>query len=435
MADGFTSYGWSQGLSDALGGYMEETGRIRDENERRNQQQLDLEKTALQHLMTSDDPGVKAAAITAWLQPRKAGPGPLAKWFGQQQASPAFQQVQTILGPAGKAPWLTVKEREQQQTAGQMSGRLGGAFDTYTQQIGQPPPKEYVEQTIRGALGAPERTAFAQPGTLVYEDQLEGQPRFESGSFDPGAAPAERYYTRAGAAPTRPFRWVTSGQERSQSGGRWFRHKASGQYAFFGPEATPTGEWEVVATSQPPNPQMIPSGPGEPAQLVWPPRNPNDPIQTRQVPNTERPLESVRDTYNRLAAQVAEIERQASAEDPGILGRDRASYLDALEFWAQNRGHGSFKALLDQRNEFARRLTSPQGAVQPPAPIDTAQTNAPPGPLTPQAAPAAAATAPATAQPTAGRGGGRGNRGNIDVNRVLELIRQRKATSMPAPAR
>src|SRR6266851_4501282 len=125
------------GLSGFAGEFANETDRIRQENQHRQDQELDTERAALLHLAsTADNPKVKASAITALLTPKGTGGSGLSKWFNQQQSHPIFDQVHQLISgegpggqPSGIGPaYLDPGEKERVQTEGRASGAESGTF-------------------------------------------------------------------------------------------------------------------------------------------------------------------------------------------------------------------------------------------------------------------------------------------------------------------
>lgn len=425
MADGqgggdgsYSAYGWGQSLSDMLGGYLGETGKIREENERKNQQQLQIEQTALQHLMTADDPGVKAAAITAWLAPRKSGPGALAKWYGQQEAHPIFQQVQQMLGSAGKPAsqwWQSPGEKE----AAAIQGKLRGLAQSHYETTGQWPDDDLVQHWESSLSGGPPRVVTAQHGTFFYGDKAEGQPDFEEGSFDPGT---KLYYDRFGKPVTRAGRFVPGGMERpGTTGARPFYLPGRNQMQWRSPEGTIGEPFDVGAP--PPGTYIDEQGnirplyfgggtaPAGAAPTTPAPTGTPTGAPTPTLAGANAKLAQVRATLNELDKLDNDIQQAAAR---GIVPTTAAKLPQKLDQVTPTLSGGRFRRYQELQNE-KNRLQQQLGAPAAPG--------APGAPTAPQTPPAPMATAPDAGAPaTPPRQ--LGEPGAIDVERLRALIRE-----------
>jgi hypothetical protein len=408
MADDFSAYGWGQGLSDMLGGYLSESDKIRQENEKKNQEQLGIEQVALQHLMTSDDPRVKAAAITSWLSPRKSGPGPLAKWYGQQEANPAFQQVQTILGQGtpGMAPWMTPQQKTESEYGSAITGRSEGIFNEYEKRTGVPPPQGFVERTLAGMSGAPQRAMALQSGVIGRKGP-NGQTVYENGFFDPSSG---EYYDQSYTPVYDGVDFRRTGiHDVGSTGSKWYQ-LPDGTYQHVDAQGRLMGITSMPGVLPPgPAPAIIQPGPGgEPARAVTGGRG-GQPFTVTDLPGTGRQQETLRETYQRLNSLKLDIERQAQKEDANILGLDRASYETAVDHYAQKAGLGSYSALIQRMNEIDKQLTAPQNKPQ-------STLRPPPGPVTPPQEPAPKA-APKKEDMKLGAPG------NVDLNAIRARVK------------
>jgi hypothetical protein len=378
MADDFSAYGWGQGLSDMLGGYLSETEKIRAENDKKNQEQQQVEQVALQHLMTSDDPRVKAAAITAWLQPRKAGPGVLAKWYGAQEGHPAFQQVQTILGQGtpGMAPWLTPEQKTAAEYRGARTGQAEGIFNEYEKRTGGPPPQPFVENVLRAMSGAAQRAIALQPG-VIGRRGADGKIVYENGFFD---ASTGEYYDSTYTPVYDGVDFRKTGIHDAGSQNIQWKQRTDGKYDVMNKT---TGQ-VMATTDQPyvmppaPAPGIIQPREGQPAQAVT--GRGTGPFTAVDIAGTERPQETLRETYQRLNALKLNIEARAQKEDPNILGLDRIPYEAAVDHYAQVNGLENYAALIRRINEIDKQLTAGR---KPPQQKPQSNLTPPPGGITP----------------------------------------------------
>lgn len=85
-------------FANVLTGFSDRSRDIRADESRRADRQWELERRTLEYLATSDDPDIRAAAITGILDTSspqsKRG---LGGWFGQVQAHPAFGTIRQLL--------------------------------------------------------------------------------------------------------------------------------------------------------------------------------------------------------------------------------------------------------------------------------------------------------------------------------------------------
>jgi hypothetical protein len=425
MADQFSAYGWGQSLSDMLGGYLGESDKIRQENERKNELAQQHEQRILEYLATSDDTNLKTAAATAMLTQRKPGPGVLAKWYNQQAEHPAFEQVQTILGQT-KQPWLTDEQKAASVARGTRTGSAEGIFGTYKKYTGQEPPQGFVERTLQSMSGGAQRNLPLQSGNIGRKGP-DGKVVYEPGFFDPSSGEYyDQSYTPVFDAVD--FRRTQSGS--STAGNFIWQRRVDGKFDVFHRD-DPThviGTTDTEYAMPPgPAPAIIQPGAGQPARAVSGGRGPNQPYQITDLPGTARPQETLRESYQRLDALKREIEAQAQRDDPNIMGRDRSIWEPALEFYAQKNGIPSYRTLVNQLREIDEQLRrQPQNQQQNQQPQAGTP---PPGPITPMAAAGAgatkpretAATGPAARRPGAGAGLS-GNLPTVDPQKILDLL-------------
>lgn len=163
------AFGLAQGLGDFFGEFSDESGKIRQANERKASEDSAIEQRALEHLANADDPQIRAAAVTAMLTPKKGSGGSvLAKWYGQQRDHPVFDQVHSLIN-GGTQPFMGAEEKAAQQRAGTITGAARGVAQGMREE-GMEPPPGMIEGVVRGAAGAPQRTAAPKAGTLVMKD-------------------------------------------------------------------------------------------------------------------------------------------------------------------------------------------------------------------------------------------------------------------------
>lgn len=220
MAGGFgaTSVG---GL---VGGFNDESTKIRQANTQQAEQEAQRNSKVFDALANSDDPQIRAAAVTGLLTGNHPADA-MGKWFGKVQQHPAYDQISQLVNE-GHQPFMNPTDRKAAELDSEIKGVSKTAADLHA-----PLSPDDTRRMILGKIGAPPpRPMMKQYGTIMHSDGTS-----EAGSFDPND---NQYYDQYGspANDLKEFRHGGLAAEHPASGGNWSTIKDS---------ASPTG-WSKV---------------------------------------------------------------------------------------------------------------------------------------------------------------------------------------------
>jgi hypothetical protein len=190
-----------QFLGDVLGGFNDTTDKIRQQNQVEADRQAQRDNSVFEALANSDDPEIRAAAVTGLLtnnHPARA----LDKFLGKVGTHPAYETIKGLIGQGHQAfPGET--EQQLRKTTATEQGKISGAF-TGLDKSGVALTPEQRTHVGMGMTGAAQRNAQPNLGNLVLQDGSE-----VAGYFDPDA---RTYYDQSGSPryDVKEFRRATS---------------------------------------------------------------------------------------------------------------------------------------------------------------------------------------------------------------------------------
>ena len=228
-------------LGDFLGGpggFNETSEGIRKSNQRDAEAERERESKVLEHLANSDDPEIRAAAVTGMLTRGGKSTG-LDKWFGKQQQHPAFPIISSLVG-AGHQPFASPEEKTKRETRGRVSGELEGRAGFAEQRGAKYTPEELKEladprATPRRLTTYPLNVKYydengeVQTTTVDYDQNEQGDARFQKN----GKSFGYEIVAQSRGNFTEPNAYRGAGRSTV---------KDTGQYPG---ETTPTGYWRV----------------------------------------------------------------------------------------------------------------------------------------------------------------------------------------------
>lgn len=276
-----------------LDGFLGQRREYQAQADRDNEQERARNERILQTLAGSDDPEIRASAVTAMLSGAaegKVGKG-LSGFFGAMRQHPLFSAltslvnspvqetdtlgngkvstgmpgteytpqgnlpsraarmdqattavgapppaaahlgtpVTTLTHPAPRQIFLDPAERAKRNASAALEGRITGGVGAYKTLTGNDMSNEDIEDVTRGAMGAPRRRSASRPGTLTLRDGTT-----IAGSFDPDTGT----YVDADGNPQTEIKSFTPGNPNANAN--------AGAFTVHTPDkASPTG-WSAV---------------------------------------------------------------------------------------------------------------------------------------------------------------------------------------------
>lgn len=141
-------------LGDVVQGFTGGMNSIRAERTRQAELQAARDEKIFTALANSDDPDIRAAAVTGLLSGNPPARG-LDKWFGTTSTHPGYEQIKTLIGQ-GKQPFMDPAAREEKVTAartrGSEYGRVSGAANAYNDIAGEWPSQDMTERMVMGSM-------------------------------------------------------------------------------------------------------------------------------------------------------------------------------------------------------------------------------------------------------------------------------------------
>jgi hypothetical protein len=211
-------------LAGILSGFRQASDEAATRKIAEDQANREREGKIFEALVNSTDPEIQQLAVTGMLDsasPRGARTG-MRRWLGEVQTSPTLAMIQRVMrtppqAPSGAsaaqgemgatepgAPAINTgavqppvrrvfdpEEAARQQTAGQISGRVGAFSRVYATA-----PDAGTRAMIRGMAGAPERATASQPVMLHLADGSS-----VAGSYNPYADEGTNPYTDTTGRP------------------------------------------------------------------------------------------------------------------------------------------------------------------------------------------------------------------------------------------
>lgn len=166
-------FGPSQFVGGLVGGFRSESDSMRQSNEAEAARQQQRDDKVFDALANSDDPDIRAAAVTGLItgnHPARA----LDKFFGKTQEHPAFEQIKGLVADGHQAfPGAT--EQETRSTAAKTTGVFRGA-----EQSKIPLTDQDKTDVFRSMHGAARKGVNRVPIVMTLDDGSE-----KAGSFDP----------------------------------------------------------------------------------------------------------------------------------------------------------------------------------------------------------------------------------------------------------
>lgn len=419
-----------------LGGFNQETSRIRQENQLEDQRRQQRQDAIFNALANSDDPDVRAAAVTGLLTGDHPG-GWFDKFLGKHQSHPAYEQIKELVAN-GHQPFLSEEEKTLRHARGQAQGseqgRVGGALQALYEGTGEWPDADTAKQLTMGSMNVGRASTAQRPDQRGVVDVVgeDGQRRsgvavvsrngvlYEQGSDENGQpiltpikGQASNWRTQAAAPPRAggsvpTTKWTPGvvadvGQVPGRRSPGGWRHGIK-----------PNGEevWEP-ANLAPPTFSYIPTTEGimvgnNRAPGVTPaPGGAN--LQAPTTPST---------AASSTRALVDQILRMHPAPK-GMFGaqpsaRDQAAWQAGVDAEAKRMGYESFAALQAQVGAATQTVT---GTV-PSAGAGAVPTRTPPPP-TPPPAPVRGRGGRTAAPPNAGAGAGAGAADPLGIGHLL----------------
>lgn len=164
-------------LGNVLQGFNDSTDSIRKQNQHEADLQTERDNKVFEALANSDDPDIRAAAVTGLLtgtHPARA----FDKFLGKVGTHPAYETIKGLVGQGHQAfPGATEGERlgTEAKTSGAMTGLFGGA-----EQAGVNLTPEQKQKIVMAKAGAAQRSPMLAQGNLLFNDGSESP-----GYFDP----------------------------------------------------------------------------------------------------------------------------------------------------------------------------------------------------------------------------------------------------------
>lgn len=159
-------------ISGLLSGFQNRSAQIRDQQTQLQQAENARHERIFDALANSDDPDIRAAAVTGMLTGAPPGKG-LSKWFGQVQQHPAFETIKGLVGE-GHQPFLGTEGKAEATARGNIQGRLGGVVSA-ERAAGYEPTPEDISAMGRGMVGTPPKSFAPVAYNGEYLDPADGQ--------------------------------------------------------------------------------------------------------------------------------------------------------------------------------------------------------------------------------------------------------------------
>lgn len=415
-------FGLAQGIGSFLGDFNDESGKIRAANDKKAADEAAIEQKALDHLATSDDPHIKAAAVTAMLTPKKGSGGSgLSKWFGQQRDHPVFDQVKQLMA-GGAEPFLSEEEKAAQHRSGTILGASRGASQGMREEGIEPTP-EFTQRVIEGATGTPQKSAAPKPVTLEVDDPnnpgqtmhiggIEVGGQYYDQNYSPITQTIHNVFTSGSATPHTPTNPNPGGQhttvpdKNSSTGYSSVTWDKDGRELHRVPTAPPLAPPNAIF--QGPT-GFLGAAPGrgvnEPPRII-------DVQNSPAVTHTEAPSVNFNSLMEIHKGIVAQANKPRFPGGPTPPPAQVAQRLDALAKEAK------FASWDDLNTQIAAAQRAVGGAVQgsgaPPAPIA--------GSPTQPAAPAGRTPAASTKPGAAPKKGAKASVPDLSIDQIIELL-------------
>lgn len=382
-------------VGGVVGGFNQGSEAIRQRNFEEDQRQKDRDSKVFDALANSDDPDIRAAAVTGLLTGNHPARG-MDKFFNKAQDHPAYEQIRDLVS-AGHQPFLGKAEQAGAVTAAQHRGQIVGAGQGFQELTGNPPSEELATTlaspwAVRGQV--PGNAEVYNPDTGEWENRVVSE---HAGQFidnqtnEPITQPMRNFRRNA----PNPTAGRGAGVKSLQAKPVWVDGKAApggGAYqAVFDPTPTdenPGGVWRVNGQvieqnrlSTPPPPAPVP---GPPFVSAGAPPGANTFIPTRggytlappamQGGRAENPTANF-DTLRSLKAMVDKdapmpvsiVDKKSPSTDPKKLADWRARQDAAVERYGGAQGihtYADLQAAIGQ----AQGTVGAQTAPPPPAP-------------------------------------------------------------------
>lgn len=197
-------------LGDFVGGFQDESSRIRTENQRSADRDQARSDSLFHALANSDDPDIRAAAVTGLLTGDHPATG-MGKWFGKVSGHPAYEQIKGLVAD-GHQPFMDPTKRH----AAEKSADLDAAIATAEGHGVSLSAADKRRMTMSAVGAAPPRGFASQPGTITHTDGTT-----EAGSFDPDTG---QHYDQYGSVSDDVVSFTYHGQRGTGSpstGGKW----------------------------------------------------------------------------------------------------------------------------------------------------------------------------------------------------------------------
>lgn len=220
-------------LGEVVGGFNEESGKIRQENQRRSEMDQARSDKVFDALANADDPDIRAAAVTGLLTGSHPAKG-LDKWFGKMSEHPAYEQIKGLVSE-GHQPFMNPADRKAAEKASELDAAV-----KFTDAHGAHLEPPQVSRMAMGMVGAaPPRTAPRQAGTITFSDGHEEPGSFEQETgihYDQAGEPVydAKGFRRntgsgTGGSPSTGGKWTTEKDANSSTGWSSVHRDAAGK--------------------------------------------------------------------------------------------------------------------------------------------------------------------------------------------------------------
>jgi hypothetical protein len=182
-------------LDGFLGGVVSQRQRMEDQNRQDSQSSQGREDAVLQHMVTSDDPEIKALGVAGILHSTdpKRKKGGFAGWLGEMQSNPYLEKARVLVAhdqaTGHRIPTEVAHAAGQQATAGDAASASATLVQGATPETSAPPGSPAGEPIARGSTPTP------APSTMATEPAV---------AETPAAMPAVKSLTEVGSAPPGP---------------------------------------------------------------------------------------------------------------------------------------------------------------------------------------------------------------------------------------
>lgn len=434
----------SSGFSSVVGGFQGRSEEIRKENQAKEATQQARDTKIFELLANSDDPDIRASAVTGLLTGNHPARG-LDKWFGAVGDHPVYEKIKGLVNE-GHQPFYGREKLSEiasnqagETTKQQLKGRLTGANEAVTEITGEGMPEENINRAAMGMLGAAPPVKPLLTKTVEYLDEngarqtagvmqnqmtgefthLDGSP-FEYGDSVTKVSNTNGSFGGAGGAgadPNKHGQWIFKADHPGST---------TGTKQFFTAEGAPVGQPVRATQGTPPNMTPVYTGGGI---AGFDPRN-NSLSPTAGgagMGRAEAPSENV----STLRALASDIERRIPRPKNFVTNQPvsdpadprMAQWKTQVDAEAVKLGYQSYDALIQAIGGAAQQVggSVPPGIGTPPPAAPASAAPGGPPPAAPQAPGAARGAKPTPGAKPAG--------GALDIDAILKAAEANRKRS------